>query len=189
MGFSIETKRLILRPWRDPDVDAFAAMGADVAVMRYFERRQTPADAAAGVARFQHAYAADGFCFWALELPGAADFIGFAGISRVRFAAPFVPAVEIGWRLARRFWGRGLATEAARAALADGFGRCGLGEIVAFAVPDNGASLGVMRKIGMVADPAGDFDHPNVSPGHALRRHVLYRVRAPGRTVPSPAPR
>ncbi len=194
MAFSIATQRLILRPWRDNDCAAFAAMGADAEVMRYFERLQTPADAAAGAARMMRSYAADGFCFWALELPGEAAFIGFAGIARVAFAAPFTPAVEIGWRLARRYWGQGLATEAARAALADGFGRCGLGEIVAMAVPDNAASLGVMRKIGMARDPDGDFDHPNVTPGHRLRRHVLYRitqvgVTAPGRSAPLPAPR
>jgi RimJ/RimL family protein N-acetyltransferase len=116
-----------------------------------------------------------------LELPGQAPFIGFAGIQRVSFAAPFTPAVEIGWRLARRYWGLGLATEAARAALADGFGRCALREIVAFAVPANTRSLAVMARLGMTHDPDADFDHPNIAPGHKLRRHVLYRIAAPGK--------
>ncbi|MEJ0049585.1 MAG: GNAT family N-acetyltransferase [Rhodospirillales bacterium] len=126
-------------------------------------------------------FAADRMGFWALELPRQAPFIGFAGIKRVTFAAPFTPAVEIGWRLAPRFWGMGLATEAARASLADGFGRCGLREIVAFTVPATTRSRAVMDRIGMVHDADSDFDHPDIPPGHPLRRHVLYRILAPGR--------
>jgi ribosomal-protein-alanine N-acetyltransferase len=92
------------------------------------------------------------------------------------FEAHFTPAVEIGWRLARRHQGFGYASEAARAVLAHGFERVGLDEIVSFTVPANTASRRVMEKIGMLRDPAGDFDHPSLPEGSPLRRHVLYRL-------------
>ena len=97
----------------------------------------------------------------------------------MRFRAPFGPAVEIGWRLARAYWGRGYATEAAEAALAHAFGPLGLREVVAFTVPGNAASRRVMEKIGMRHDPADDFDHPDLPEGHAMARHVLYRATRP----------
>jgi ribosomal-protein-alanine N-acetyltransferase len=82
----------------------------------------------------------------------------------------------VGWRLARACWGRGYASEAARAALAHGFDALGLGEILSFTVPANLRSRRVMERIGMRRDPHADFEHPNVPPGHRLRRHVLYRI-------------
>jgi RimJ/RimL family protein N-acetyltransferase len=178
MGFRIETPRLILRPWQDSDLDPFAEMSADPEVMRFFEKCLTPEEAAAAVGRYRQSYEDEGFCFWAAELAGEARFVGVVGLGRLRYEAPFTPAVEIGWRLARPWWGRGLATEGAAAALADGFSRFGLSEIVAVAVPANRASLRVMERIGMVRDPQGEFDHPNVTQGHALQRHVLFRAAA-----------
>jgi RimJ/RimL family protein N-acetyltransferase len=96
-----------------------------------------------------------------------------------RFQAHFTPAVEVGWRLATFAWGRGYATEAAREALRFGFEDAGLAEIVSFTAPVNERSRAVMRRIGMTHDPAGDFDHPALPPGHRLRRHVLYRLSRP----------
>jgi ribosomal-protein-alanine N-acetyltransferase len=102
--------------------------------------------------------------------------LGFTGLARPSFEAPFTPAVEIGWRLAAHAWGQGYATEAARAALAFGFATVGLEEIVSFTVPANERSRRVMERIGMTHDPRDDFDHPKLPPGHPLRRHVLYRL-------------
>ena len=102
--------------------------------------------------------------------------IGVVGLSNLRFALPFAPAVEAAWRLARPYWGQGYAYEAARAAIDDGFSRLVLGEIVAFTAPANRASRRVMEKLGMTYDPADDFDHPRLPEGHPLRRHVLYRL-------------
>jgi RimJ/RimL family protein N-acetyltransferase len=104
------------------------------------------------------------------------SLIGAIGLSRVR-ELPFAPAVEIGWRLAPAYWGRGYATEAARAVLDDGFGRLGLAEIVAFTVPANRRSWRVMERLGMTRDSADDFDRPRFPEGHPLRRNVLYRIR------------
>ena len=119
-----------------------------------------------------------GWGLWAVEIPQVAPFIGFIGLSTPRFKAPFTPCTEIGWRLATNFWGRGYATEGARAAVTFAFNVLKLEEIVSFTVPDNIASRRVMERIGMHHDPDDDFDHPDLFPGHRLRRHVLYRIRA-----------
>src|SRR5699024_3451239 len=95
------------------------------------------------------------------------------------FEAPFTPCVEIGWRIAFEHWDKGIATEGARASLDAAFGELGLSEVVAFTVPANTRSRRVMERLGMRHDPRDDFDHPRVAEGHELRRHVLYRVRAP----------
>lgn len=177
---ALRTPRLLLRPWRDGDLPAFAALNADPEVRRWFPGTLTRAESDAQAARYQEEIAAHGFGFWAVEAPSVAPFIGLVGLHRVGFAAPFTPAIEAGWRLARAHWGQGYAAEAARAALAHGFGPLGLAEVVAFTVPGNLASRRVMERIGMRHDPAGDFDHPAVPEGHPLRRHVLHRARRDG---------
>jgi len=125
----LRSERLILRQWRDTDVAPFAVMNADPAVMEYFPAPLSAAETVAMIARIRAGFAANAMGLWALELPGEAELIGYAGLWPVTFEAPFAPAVEIGWRLARPFWGKGLATEASRVALADGFTRLGLREI------------------------------------------------------------
>ncbi len=158
-------------------------MSADPAVMEHFPSTLTRAESDAVAERLKAHIERHGFGFWALEAPGVAPFIGFAGLIHVSFEAPFTPAppaiaVEIGWRLAHEHWGKGYATEAARAALAHGFGPLGLPEIVSFTTTTNTRSQAVMARLGMTHDSAGDFDHPNVEDGHPLKRHVLYRLRA-----------
>ena len=117
-----------------------------------------------------------GFGLWAVEVRGGPAFIGYVGLQAPSFAAPFTPCVEIGWRLARETWGHGYATEAARACLEHGFGALALPEVLAFTVPANVRSRAVMRRLGMIADPAGAFEHPRLPAGHALRHHLLYRL-------------
>jgi RimJ/RimL family protein N-acetyltransferase len=173
---SIETKRLILRQWRDEDLEPFAAMSTDPEVMEFLlPMDRTGSDA---MAAGERAYIAEhGFGWWALELPGTAGFIGFAGLVRIPDGPLFRGgAVEIAWRLARPYWGQGYATEAALAALADGFGRLDLDEIVAITTPMNRRSRAVMERLGMTHDAAGNFEHPRVPEGHRLRPHVLYRL-------------
>jgi RimJ/RimL family protein N-acetyltransferase len=111
-----------------------------------------------------------------VEIPGITPFAGFIGLGIPRFEAPFMPCVEIGWRLDPDYWNRGYATEGARAALEFGFGPLGLEEILSYTVPDNIRSRRVMEKIGMTRSPGEDFDHPLLPAGDALRRHVLYRI-------------
>lgn len=175
MPVALRTPRLLLREWRDEDAAAFAALSADLDMMRYLPRPDPD-----WVERTRAHWKQHGFGQWVVELPGEVPFIGVVGLNRVRFALPFAPAVEAAWRLARQFWGMGYATEAARAAIDDGFGRLALVEIIAFTVPANEASRRVMERLGMTRDPAEDFDHPRFPPGDPLQRHVLYRLRRPG---------
>ncbi len=134
----------------------------------------------------QRGFERDGFGLWALELAPESDFIGFTGLQRVREDMPFAPAIEVGWRLAAGFWGRGLASEAARAALAEGFQAHGLEEIVAYTYAGNVRSRAVMERLGMSRDPAEDFAHPALAREHPLSEHVLYRLP---RARPRPRPR
>ena len=173
----LRTSRLLLRPWREADLSAFAALNADPEVRRWFPGTLTRDESDAQAMRIQEHFVAHQFGFWAVEVPGIASFVGFVGLKHVTFAAPFAPAVEAGWRLSRDHWGHGYATEAARATLSHGFGPLGLTEIVAFAVPGNLSSLRVMERIGMQQDPGGDFDHSALPKGHMLQRHVLYRAK------------
>lgn len=174
---TLRTARLLLRPWRAEDRDAFAALNADPVVMRFFPTTLTREESDQVADRIEAHFVQHGFGFWAIEVLDGPPFVGFTGLSTVTFDAPFTPATEIGWRLAREYWGRGIATEAARAALDFGFGELGLREVVAFAVKDNARSRAVMERLGMTHDPRDDFDHPRLPSGDPLQRHVLYRIR------------
>jgi RimJ/RimL family protein N-acetyltransferase len=165
----LRTERLLLRRWRATDLDPFAALNADPIVMEHFHHGvRTRSESADFMNRIESEFEQRGFGLWAVEVPGVAPF-----------EAPFTPAVEVGWRLAHAYWGKGYATEAARAAVAFGFERAGLAEIVSFTNVGNLRSQRVMQRIGMTRDPEGDFDHPAVPPGHPIRPHVLYRIRPP----------
>jgi RimJ/RimL family protein N-acetyltransferase len=144
--------------------------------MEFFPNTLNRNESDAMVVRIQDHFARHGFGLWAVEVPGVADFIGFVGLSVPQFEAPFTPCVEIGWRLAFEHWGKGYATEAARAALDFGFQHLSLKEVVSFTVPANRRSRAVMERIGMTRNPLEDFDHPSLPEGHPLRRHVLYRA-------------
>jgi RimJ/RimL family protein N-acetyltransferase len=172
----IRTDRLRLRCWLPADREPFAALNADPAVMEHFPAVLSRDESDALAARIEERFDERGFGQWAVEVPGVTSFAGFIGLAEPRFEAHFTPCVEIGWRLARECWGRGYATEGARAALSFGFNELGLAEIVSFTVPANMRSRRVMEKIGMTHTPADDFDHPLLPEGHPLRRHVLYRI-------------
>jgi len=172
----ITTDRLILRPWKDEDKAPFAELNADPVVREFFPSILTREQSDASVRYLMDAYDRDGFCFFAAELKATGEFAGFIGIQPMDFAVPGVaqPAVEIGWRLAHKHWGQGLATEGASAVMCYGFATLQLREIVAITVPANVRSRRVMDKIGMKHHSELDFDHPRVAEGHPLRRHVLY---------------
>lgn len=175
----IETSRLIFRPWRNSDLAPFAEQNADPLVMRFLSGVLTRQASDAYVARAEQHLAETGFCKWAVEAPGVAPFIGAVGLTRVRFEASFTPAVEVAWRLHRRYWGHGYATEAARAAIEDGFARVGLQEIVALTALGNQASMRVMEHLGMTRTI--EFDHPAVPEGSSQRRHSGSVVKRHGR--------
>jgi RimJ/RimL family protein N-acetyltransferase len=149
----LTTPRLLLRQWRDDDLDGWAALNADPEVREFFDGTLTRDQARASLERFRDEIAARGWGWWAIEVRETGEFAGMAGLDPVDEGLPF-HGVEIGWRLARGAWGRGYATEAARAVLEYGFGTLGLHEILAIAAA------------------------PNEPP--ALRRSVLYRLAGPG---------
>jgi RimJ/RimL family protein N-acetyltransferase len=179
LTLELRTERLILRRWRDADREGCFALTSDPQVREHFPACLDRAQSDAMVDRMEAHFDQHGFGFWAVEEAATEGFAGFVGLASKGPEYPFGPAVEIGWSLRPAFWGRGLAVEAARAALDDGFGRLGLAEIVAYTVPGNWRSLRVMTRLGMIRDPDADFDHPNVPEGHVLRRHILYRLRRP----------
>jgi RimJ/RimL family protein N-acetyltransferase len=169
---ALRTSRLLLRQWRDDDIAAFAELSADPVVMEYL------LPLPGWVARKRAHWEEYGFGQRVVEIPGEASFIGVVGLETVSYEAHFTPAVEVAWRLARAYWGKGYATEAARAALDYGFAQLGLGEIVAITVPANWRSRRVMERLRMTCAGADDFDHPRLLEG-PLKRHVLYRIRKP----------
>jgi len=174
----LRTARLLLRPWRDEDLEPYARLNADPEVMRHFPAPLTREESDRHAAAIRERAARGEPSLWAVEVPGVAPFIGFVGLAVPSFDAPFTPCVEVGWRLAKEHWGQGYATEGARAAIGHAFGVLGLDEVVSFTSVGNAASRRVMEKLGMRRDPSEDFDHPSMPEGHPLRRHVLYRLRA-----------
>lgn len=179
---TLRTQRLLLRPWRASDFAPFADLNADPRVMEFFPRVHDRGESDAMAAIIQARLESNGYGLWAVELPGEADFVGFIGLQAVPFDAHFTPALEIAWRLARAAWGRGIATEGARAALEFAHDRLGYDEVVSMTTVTNARSRRVMEKLDMTYDARDDFENPRLPQGHPLRPHVLYRHRA---TTPS----
>jgi RimJ/RimL family protein N-acetyltransferase len=177
MRENLQTDRLLLRRWCDSDRLPFQQMNADPRVMEFFPASLSLAESDALVDRAQAHFDRHGFGPFAVEVLENHFFIGFIGLSIPNFDAPFMPAVEIGWRLAFDSWGRGLATEGARAVIRYAFEDLNLDSLVSFTVPENRRSRRVMEKLGMTHDPRDDFDHPALPEGHPLSRHVLYRLK------------
>lgn len=174
----LSTERLVLRQWRDSDLAPFAELNADPEVMRHFPAPMAREESDSFAQMVRQTIEGQGWGLWAVGVTGGRDYIGFVGLNTPRFEAPFMPAVEVGWRLARDHWGHGYATEAARAATAFGFDELNLDEIVSFTAPANERSRRVMGRLGMTHDPRDDFDHPRVPA--RLNPHVLYRLRRRG---------
>jgi RimJ/RimL family protein N-acetyltransferase len=173
----MHTDRLLLRQWRDDDLRPWAAMNADPEVREFFPSVLNQQEAADSIAYFRAELENRGWGWWAIEERATGRFAGMAGLDPVEEGLPF-KGVEAGWRLTRWAWGRGYATEAARAVLEYGFAQLHLPEILAIAAAGNVRSHAVMRRLGMTHDPADDFDDPTV-PAGPLRHSVLYRLRNP----------
>lgn len=170
----IVTERLVLRQWKDEDYEPFAALNADPRVMEFFPAPLDRAASDAMAGRCRALIAERGWGLWAVEVQETGRFIGYVGLHVPTAELPFMPCVEIGWRLEYSAWGHGFATEAARAALEFGFGELWLDEIVAFTFVGNRRSRAVMERLDMVE--SSDFLHPALPQGSPLRKHVLYRL-------------
>ena len=176
MTIIISTERLILRTWQIEDEEAYFKINQDPKVIEFLSgplTRKQVQDFIQYVRRHDEQH---GYTTWAVELKETGALMGFIGLNTVAWQAHFTPAVEIGWRLGAEYWGKGYATEGAKAALDYGFKHCNLPEIVAFTVPANIRSIRVMEKIGLHRDIHGDFAHPKLPKDHPLSKHVLYRL-------------
>lgn len=173
-------QRVLLRAWTAQDYSAFAALNADTQVMEHFPATLSRAQSDAMAQRIQALIAEQGWGFWAVQRidagGSASEFMGFVGLHRPDPILPFGPGVEIGWRLGRRFWGQGLAREAAALALGAGFEALDLPEIVAFTAHSNLRSQALMQRLHMQRDTAADFHHPALPQDHPLALHHLYRL-------------
>jgi len=174
--FRIETPRLIIRPWKDSDIPEFAKMNQDQDVMEFFPSVLTPEESKSRVEFYKKHIQEHGFGLWAVEIKATHEFIGFVGLAIPSFEAEFMPAVEIGWRIAKNHWNQGYATEAARFVLHEAFEKFNLKEVVSFTAMPNQKSMRIMEKIGMTRDLKDDFDHPKLDKDHWLCRHVVYRM-------------
>lgn len=175
-GPILTTPRLLLRRWSSSDLAPFAEINADPAVMQHINVPMTRSESDAFARRIEQHFDRDGHGLWALEVRESGTFIGFAGLARQTFEAPFNPSVEVGWRLARAAWGHGYATEAGLASLAFAFDTLGLDEVVSITTAHNVRSQAVMRRLGMTRDRADDFEQAHLPPGHPLRRALLHRI-------------
>ena len=172
---SLYTPRLILRQWQNSDRDAFAGLTASARVMQYFPATLSRAQSDQSIDSFSASIDTNGWGFWACESRATGEFAGFIGLNAPGYELPFSPCVEVGWRLAERFWGNGLATEGALASLHYAFNELGLDEVISMTPVTNLASIAVMKKIGM-SNTNSNFMHPRIADKHALQEHVLYKI-------------
>lgn len=174
-NFLLETPRLWLRQWQASDKPLFASMNTDPEVMRHFPSTLNRTESDAFVDRISALIDERGWDFWAIELKLTREFIGFTGLHTLRPEYPFAPGVEIGWRLAKAYWGHGYATEAAAASLRYGFEQLQLSEVFSFTTVGNRRSQAVMQRLAMV-NTQHNFTHPNIPASHPLAEHVLYKI-------------
>lgn len=170
----LETKRLILRRWKESDFEPFARLNADKRVMEYFPQRLSEEQTKNLIDFIETSFDKHDMGLWAVEVKGTGDFVGFVGLWKPTFESKFTPCVEVGWRLLYEHWGNGYAPEAGLASLADGFDRLGLSQIVSFTSIHNKKSIRVMEKLGLSFQE--EFDHPSIADGHILKRHVIYTI-------------
>jgi RimJ/RimL family protein N-acetyltransferase len=173
----LETKRLILRAWKDSDRAPYAALNADPKVMKYMPGILSAQETDELISRIRTDFDLNGLAPYAVELKATGEFIGSLGLAKTNFDAPFTPAVEIGWRLAYPYWNQGYTTEGALRVIMHAFEELDIPEIVSFTTKDNAASQRVMDKLGMTYERGGNFMHPGLPPDHKLALHVLYRLK------------
>lgn len=173
MKYYFETLRLGFRNWRKTDAIPFARMNADPDVMQFFPARWSAEQTQEKMDSYQSEIGDKGYGLWAVEVKHAREFIGFIGFHEATFASHFTPCIEIGWRLDKRYWNFGYATEGAKGCLVRGK-VLGLKEIYSFTSALNARSERVMQKIGMIK--IGEFQHPKIENDHPLKTHVLYKT-------------
>lgn len=172
--YVFETERLGFRRWQAFDRHAFGSLNADDSVMKYFPNVLTKEASDLLIERYEKHIVEKGYGMWAVETKENQEFIGSIGLLEINMPVDFTGSVEIGWRLDKKFWGKGYAVEGATACLHYAFDVLKMNEIYSFTSLLNQPSETVMKRIGM--KKLGEFDHPNVEVGSPLRRHVLYKI-------------
>ncbi|MGH3273362.1 MAG: GNAT family N-acetyltransferase [Streptosporangiaceae bacterium] len=174
---SISTGRLLMRRWRDSDREPFASLNGDPHTMRFFPETLNRAASDLIVDGIEARFDRQGYGLWALEIAATGQFIGFTGLNPMPGDLPGGGGLEVGWRLLRRAWHHGYATEAARAALEVAFSGLGLTEIWSMTAVLNEPSQAVMHRLGLTEFTT--FEYPRIPAGHPLRPHVTYRLARP----------
>ena len=172
---TLKTERLILRQWLQSDYEQFAALSADPEVMKYYPNTLNKKKSYEFAQKCENLISMKGWGFWAVELKNNNEFIGFVGLHNPETNLPFSPCTEIGWRIAKSYWGYGYAAEAGNASLKYAFEKLKLIEIVSFTTLSNTKSISVMKKLNMV-NTLNNFNHPSMPCGHVLQEHVLYKI-------------
>ena len=175
----LETHRLRLRQWRESDFEAFAKMNADVKVMEYYPSVLTAEQSNDLADKIQARIKENGWGFWAIELKSTNTFIGFTGLNEPSYVLPVTPCIEIGWRLAYQYWGKGYVTEAARKCLSVAFEQLKCPVVYSFTSVQNKKSEAVMQRLNMV-NLEQNFEHPIIPIDNPLREHVLYNITEAG---------
>lgn len=173
----LETDRLVLRQWKESDYPYFINMGLDQIVMEYFPTLWTKDESLKFIYKVKGIIEKNGWGFWAVALKESGQFIGFIGLHSQPEQFEFSPCVEIGWRLAKEYWGNGYATEGSKAVLRYAFNELNLNKVVSFTTILNTRSEAIMKKIGMIK--VKEFDHPRLPEGNYLTKHLLYEILNP----------
>ena len=175
-NYLFTSERLGFRNWQDSDIDAMHLISSDTEVMEYFPSIQSKEYTAQFIKRMQSQFEKNRFCYFAVELLKTKEFIGFIGICEQTYKVDFNPSVDIGWRLHKKFWFNGYATEGAHACLDFAFNNIGLKKIVSVATKSNFPSIAVMEKIGMAK--IKEFEHPLLLEHSHLKVCVLYEIKS-----------
>jgi len=178
MSYVIQTERIGLRNWQESDLDEFAAMNANSEVMRFFEKALKKEESLFLLKRLRDHFHTHGYTYFLAEKLQTKEFLGFIGLAYQTYDTPYNPFVDIGWRLKRAAWGKGYATEGAKACLDFAFDTLNLPEVYSVTPVPNKPSEKIMQKIGM--QKVEEFEHPEVTEGHFLKTCVLYRKEKSG---------
>lgn len=170
------SKRLVFRTWEEKDLAPFAALNADAEVMAHFPKTYGLEETENMITELNRRFECNGYTFYAVDLAGSNEFIGFIGLNYAEMKTPFCPCTEIGWRLASKYWGFGYATEGAKACLVWAFKKLKLETIYSWTTKTNAKSEAVMQRIGM--NKVAEFNHPELEKSHRLSGHVLYQIRS-----------
>ena len=171
----LQTERLIMRQWRKEDWSEFAKLNSDPVVMEYYPNILSTEESNAMAQKIEALLSKRGWGFWAVESISKKTFMGFVGLHEPTYELPVTPCIEIGWRLAKEYWGKGYATEAAKTSLDFAFKKLNLPEVYSFASVSNRKSWTVMERLKMV-NTKENFEHPDIPKNNPLREHVLYKI-------------